>query len=139
MSQGASTFYPCSKQFTMYLLPTTLVNFECWRGVKWAGADIFNSPPFCGPLVQCFHLSYCFTKYLMLPPMFLLAQFEQYQLAWYSEQRRCRPVTPILPHVTHVRDCFSIFRVVSCPLGATPVRLPGNMPSFELVISDNCS
>ena len=44
VSQGAWTFFPCSKQLTMYLLLITLVNFECWRGVKWAGADIFNSP-----------------------------------------------------------------------------------------------
>ena len=30
---------------------------------------------------------------------------------------------------THVRDCFCTFRVASCPVGATPVRFPGSMPS----------
>ena len=41
-------------------------------GRNWYFQVLF---PFHGPLARCFHLSYCFTKYLILPPMLWLAQF----------------------------------------------------------------
>ena len=68
--------FPHSKQLTVHLLLTSLVNFESWGGVKWAGNDIFNtSSPFTDDWFSVFRSLLLLHKVSYAPPMFLLAHF----------------------------------------------------------------